>query len=114
MVFENLIDNAIKYTPERKNIVVEARQSFNHAEVNIIDEGVGILAKDIEKLFTKFTRIPNTLSVEAGGTGLGLYWAERIVKLHKGKIVIKSTIGKGSTFSVHLPLARKFFTVKAS
>ncbi len=113
MVFENLIDNAIKYTPERKKIQVKIRRQLNHADIKIIDEGVGIAAKDMAKLFKKFTRIPNNLSIEAGGSGLGLYWAERIVKLHKGRIDISSTPGKGSMFNVRLPLARKFFTAKS-
>ena len=114
MVFENLIDNAIKYTPEDKNIDVRIRRNPNSAEVKIIDEGVGIAPDDIEKLFRKFSRVPNSLSIESGGTGLGLYWAERIVKLHKGHIKISSKVGKGSTFSVRLPLAGKIITDKAS
>ena len=110
MVFENLIDNAIKYTPEKKNITVSIRRSATQAEVRIIDEGVGIDAADIEKLFRKFARVPNALSVEAGGSGLGLYWASRIIKLHHGRIEISSKLGQGSTFSVRLPLADKILT----
>jgi PAS domain S-box-containing protein len=114
MVFENLIDNAIKYTPEGKKIAVNIRRSIRTAEVNIVDEGVGIAPNDIEKLFRKFSRVPNPLSIESGGSGLGLYWAERIINLHKGRIKISSKLGMGSTFSVRLPLAGKIITDKTS
>jgi PAS domain S-box-containing protein len=114
MVFENLIDNAIKYTPENKKIQVNIRRFINSAEVNIVDEGVGIAPVDIDKLFRKFSRVPNPLSIESGGSGLGLYWAERIIKLHNGRIKINSKPGKGSTFSVRLPVASKIITDKIS
>ena len=114
MVFENLIDNAIKYTPSGKKIKVIVQRSTDNATVSIADQGVGIAPADIDKLFKKFSRIPNPLSVEAGGTGLGLYWAERIVKLHKGKVSIESTLGKGTTFNIRLPLASRLITAKDS
>jgi PAS domain S-box-containing protein len=113
MVFENIIDNAIKYSLPGKNIQVRVSQTKDHAHVSIIDEGVGIAAADLEKLFEKFSRVPNDLSVEAGGTGLGLYWAERIIKLHKGRIAVESVLGRGSTFSIRLPLAGKHITEKS-
>lgn len=113
MVFENLIDNAIKYTPEGKKIEVKIRRFINVAEVSVIDEGVGIARADIDKLFRKFSRVPNALSIESGGTGLGLYWAERIIKLHKGHIKVSSKLGKGSTFRVRLPVAAKIITDKS-
>jgi signal transduction histidine kinase len=109
-----LIDNAIKYTPENKKIQVNIRRFINSAEVNIVDEGVGIAPVDIDKLFRKFSRVPNPLSIESGGSGLGLYWAERIIKLHNGRIKINSKPGKGSTFSVRLPVASKIITDKIS
>lgn len=112
MVFENLVDNAIKYTPPRKKITVRITRKRAKVVVEVMDEGVGISADDIDKLFQKFSRIPNDLSVEAGGTGLGLYWAERIVKLHHGKIEITSTPKKGSSFNVSLPLIIKNHTDK--
>jgi PAS domain S-box-containing protein len=112
MVFENLIDNALKYTPEDKKIEVNVRRYITTAMVSIVDEGVGIAAEDIDKLFRKFSRVSNPLSVESSGTGLGLYWAERIVKLHKGRIKVHSKLGKGSTFSVRLPLAGRIITDK--
>lgn len=111
MVLENLLDNAIKYTPEQKKITVAIARSSNYAEVKIADQGVGIDEDNIKMVFNKFSRIPNPLSIEAGGTGLGLYWADKIVALHGGSIVLRSTVGKGSIFCIRLPIA-EFFTAK--
>lgn len=110
MVLENIIDNAIKYTPDGKNITIKAFRQHGNAVIQVIDEGVGIPKEDLHRLFQKFSRIANPLSVEAGGTGLGLYWAEKIVRLHGGCIKIKSTPNKGSIFSVLIPLAANILT----
>jgi signal transduction histidine kinase len=64
---------------------------------------VGIDKKDYPKLFQKFSRIPNQFSVLIDGTGLGLYWAEKVVSLHNGSIDVRSEVGKGSTFTINLP-----------
>lgn len=103
MVFENLIDNASKYS-ERDTIIeisVRARKSF--IKVKIADKGVGIGEEDLVKLFEKFSRIHNPLSTQAGGSGLGLYWAKKIVDLHSGTIEVESKPGVGTTFTVNLP-----------
>ncbi|HSH55308.1 MAG TPA: ATP-binding protein, partial [Candidatus Limnocylindrales bacterium] len=68
-----------------------------------IDEGVGISQEDQAKLFKKFSRIENPLSVKVGGTGLGLYWSKEIIEIHGGTIAVSSELGKGTTFSVYLP-----------
>lgn len=103
MVFDNLIDNANKYTPADKQISVELKQDKNNVIIEFIDEGVGIAKKDIPKLFEKFSRIDNPLSTIAGGTGLGLYWVKQIIDMHHGKIKVISTKGKGSRFIIYLP-----------
>lgn len=107
MVLENIIDNASKYTYPDKKITVTLKQQKGTIEVQIEDEGVGIGAEDMEKIFKKFSRVDNPLSVEAGGTGLGLHWAKRIVDLHNGTISVVSTINKGSVFTVSLPKIAK-------
>ena len=107
MVIENLIENASHYSKKGKKIDVNLKKSKINAILAVTDEGVGIKKTDMGKLFQKFSRIPNPLSVEAGGSGLGLYWAEKIIKLHDGKIKVNSTAGKGTTFSVYLPLKKK-------
>ena len=103
-VFLNLIDNSIKYTKEG---FVEVSLSENPNEETVTfsvhDSGVGISEETKAKLFTKFSR-GEAGALNTGGSGLGLYLAEEIVKAHKGHITIDSEgLGKGSTFSVVLP-----------
>lgn len=103
MVFENLIDNASKYTTHDKRVIVRVSEDPRDVRVDVIDEGVGIAPEDIDKLFEKFSRVYNHLSTEVGGTGLGLYWAKNIIDLHGGIIKVESTPGEGTTFSVIVP-----------
>ncbi|HEX8226617.1 MAG TPA: PAS domain S-box protein [Candidatus Saccharimonadales bacterium] len=103
MVFENLIDNASKYTPPGKRIALTVAVKQGAAQVTIEDEGVGIDPADMDKLFRKFSRLDNPLSIAVGGTGLGLYWAKKIIDLHDGTIQVDSVPGKGSLFTVLLP-----------
>ena len=105
MVLENLIDNASKYTFEGKNITVSVSHSRGRTSIAVSDEGVGMNPEDQEKVFQKFNRLDNPLSVKVGGTGLGLYWAKKIIDLHGGTIDIASKPGEGSTFTVCLPHA---------
>lgn len=104
MVLENLVDNASKYTPARKKIVISlSKAKDNSVKINIKDEGVGIPKQDIDKIFNKFVRIDNQLSVMVGGSGLGLYLVKKIVDLHDGRISVRSTLGKGTVFTLSLP-----------
>jgi PAS domain S-box-containing protein len=105
MVLENLIDNASKYSLQGKTITIGLRCTKKFFVVDITDQGVGISTADQEKLFKKFSRIDNPLSTLVGGTGLGLYWVQQIMSLHGGTVSVKSTLGKGSTFTVKMPLA---------
>lgn len=103
MVLENIIDNAGKYTYPNKTITITLRELKDSVIIKVADQGVGIPEADLGKIFNKFSRLNNKLSVAAGGTGLGLHWAKRIVDLHKGQIKIKSEVDKGSEFTVILP-----------
>lgn len=104
MVLENLVDNASKYTPESKEIVIELKRDPQDKLIVVIkDEGVGISVDDSAKIFDKFVRIDNPLSDTMGGSGLGLYLAKRIVDLHEGTIAVNSKPGKGSAFKITLP-----------
>jgi PAS domain S-box-containing protein len=103
MVLENLLDNASKYSPHGKTVRVAIKKDNGDVTIAIKDQGVGIKQKDIPKLFQKFSRLANPLSVSVGGTGLGLYWAKRVVELHNGTIEVESSYGEGSEFSVILP-----------
>lgn len=103
MVIENLIDNASKYSGEDKTVTVKLDEGDGEAKITIIDKGVGIKPEDQDKLFEKFSRIENPLSTQVGGTGLGLYWAKKIIDLHQGRVTFKSAVGEGTKFTIHLP-----------
>ncbi len=102
MVFDNLINNANKYSPRGSTVVVELVTSPTDVIVQVKDKGIGIDAKDIPKLFKKFSRAENVNST-VSGTGLGLYWAKKLIELHGGEINLSSELGRGTTFSVRIP-----------
>jgi PAS domain S-box-containing protein len=103
MVLENMIDNASKYSDPGKTVEVLVVEDKDKLVVTIKDDGVGIAPDDLDKLFEKFNRIHNHLSNHVGGTGLGLYWAKKVVDLHGGIIKVTSVPNEGSTFSILLP-----------
>lgn len=104
MIIDNLISNAIKYSFPNTTVNVRLTRKDDWAVVAITDHGVGIAEQDREQLFKKFNRIENPLSRSEGGSGLGLFLAYQLARAHGGNIDVKSTIGKGSTFTVMLPL----------
>jgi signal transduction histidine kinase len=103
MAIENLLDNAHKYTPEKKTIKIELRRRRSCAEIVISDQGIGIPQKDIHKIFDMFSRIENPLVVQEEGTGIGLYWAKKVVSLHGGSINVTSHQKTGTSFTIQLP-----------
>lgn len=107
MVLENLIDNASKYTPEEGTISVNVHEEGDSFVVSVADTGVGIDKASLAKLFKKFSRIPNYLSDKVGGSGLGLYWAYKIVLLHEGSIIVDSSPDNGTTFTITMPKGGK-------
>ncbi len=104
MVLDNLLSNASKYTPKGGSIEVDVIAMNHEVHIRVSDTGVGIDEEGKERLFTKFTRLDNELSMEVGGSGLGLFMANNIVSMHDGKIDVESILGSGSIFSVILPL----------
>ncbi len=103
MVFENLIDNAHKYSSPNTIIRITITLTRRSLKISIKDEGIGIYKKDMPKLFKKFSRIENPLSTTAGGTGLGLYWVQKVIELHQGTIAVHSKYRKGTEFIITLP-----------
>ena len=103
MAIENLVDNASKYTPEGKKITIKLSIKDNCACIEIKDQGVGIPLHDQQRIFEKFTRVENPLSIQVGGTGLGLYWVEKIIVLHGADMRIKSKVGSGTSFIITIP-----------
>ncbi|HSW66328.1 MAG TPA: CHASE domain-containing protein [Bacillota bacterium] len=103
MAIENVLSNAIKYTPTQGTISVSLFRRMGHIYIRITDTGVGIAQQDLEKMFKQFTRLPNEMSQQVGGTGIGLYLAKHLIELHGGTITVESQLGEGSTFTVILP-----------
>jgi len=100
---ENLITNALKYSPADRPVVVRIGSRDGDAIVSVADQGVGIPAEDIPHLFTRFYRAETGKKAE--GLGLGLYIVRLIVEAHGGRVWVESKVGKGSTFSLTLPCA---------
>jgi two-component system, OmpR family, phosphate regulon sensor histidine kinase PhoR len=107
-IIDNLVDNAIKYTPARGTITLCAEARDTDAVIMIRDTGVGIPAHSYDRIFDRFIRVDNPLRIKAGGAGLGLYIVKNLVELQHGKVWLTSEVGKGSTFYFSLPLAPKF------
>jgi len=105
-VLVNLVSNAVNYTPEQadKRIHIETQHSANEVIIQVADEGMGISAEDQQHIFDRFYRTPKARTQVSGGTGLGLAITKEIVELHGGSIHVDSQPGKGSTFTVRLPI----------
>ncbi|MCO4476515.1 essential two-component sensor histidine kinase [Streptococcus infantarius subsp. infantarius] len=102
-VLDNILNNAIKYSPDGGKITVSMKTTETQLIISISDEGLGIPKKDLPLIFDRFYRVDKARSRAQGGSGLGLAIAKEIVKQHKGFIWAHSTYGKGSTFTIVLP-----------
>ena len=102
-VIDNILNNAIKYSPDGGKITVSMKTTDDQMILSISDQGLGIPKEDLPKIFDRFYRVDKARSRAQGGTGLGLAIAKEIVKQHKGFIWAKSEYGKGSTFTIVLP-----------
>ncbi|HUG32088.1 MAG TPA: ATP-binding protein [Acidimicrobiia bacterium] len=99
----NLLDNAIRYTPEGGSITVTVNRDDGHASITIADTGVGIPTRDIERVFERFYRVDAARSRSTGGTGLGLSIVKHVAESHGGSVSVESELGVGSTFTIRLP-----------
>ena len=102
-VLDNIINNAIKYSPDGGRIIIRLMETHTDIIVSVSDEGLGISRKDIPHLFDRFYRVDKARSRAMGGSGLGLAIAQEVIQLHGGKIWVNSIENKGSTFFVSLP-----------
>ena len=100
-----LIDNALKYTPYEGSVTLSLTIHKHDAVVTVSDTGIGILPEDLPHIFERFYRADRTRSRDRGGTGLGLTIVQNIVQEHEGNIEVESTPGRGSTFTLKLPMA---------
>jgi two-component system phosphate regulon sensor histidine kinase PhoR len=104
-IIDNLISNAIRYTPPEGRVLVSCKTNGDHVTIEVSDTGIGIAPEQQERVFERFYRVDKARSREKGGTGLGLSIVKHLVQSFGGKMTLKSTIGRGSTFSVSVPLA---------
>ncbi len=102
-VLLNLIDNAVKYTPQGGRVSVRAEPQERMIRVDIEDTGVGIPENDLPRIFERFYRVDKARSREFGGTGLGLSIVKHIIHAHGGEVFVSSVVGKGSIFSITIP-----------
>ncbi len=102
-ILDNLIENAIKYTPEGGEIWVNARGDGDKVVINVTDTGIGVSPEDAGHIFQKFYRVDNSQTRQIGGTGLGLHLVKQRVEAMDGRVWVESAFGEGSTFFVSLP-----------
>ena len=100
----NLVDNAIKYSEPGKKVELEAKRTGSEIVITVRDEGCGIPKEHLQRIFERFYRVDKGRSRKEGGTGLGLSIVKHIVSSHRGSIDVESSPGRGSAFSIHLPV----------
>ncbi len=105
-VFENIIGNAIKYSPDGEPVEVRVTETDHTVRIAVHDEGIGIPSDEMKFLFERFTRASNAKRSKIKGTGLGLYLAKTLVERHGGNIQVQSKLSEGSTFTIVLPRMR--------
>ena len=106
VVLQNLLENAIKYTPAGGDVTIGVHNKGHCVEIVVKDSGIGIPAKDQKNIFQRFYRAPNAVLTETVGSGLGLYIVKNIIDHHKGTIAFTSERGKGTMFSITLPVSK--------
>ena len=103
IIITNLLDNAVKFSPDAAEVICIIRLEGGAVMVSIRDHGIGIAPEDMDRLFVRFSRLPSRAGFEVPGTGLGLYLARELARLHGGDILAVSRVGEGSEFSLTLP-----------
>jgi two-component system phosphate regulon sensor histidine kinase PhoR len=104
-IMQNLLDNAVRYSPEGGQITISASERGDGLAISVSDTGIGIPKAEQERIFERFYRVDAARSRESGGTGLGLSIVKHLVEVHGGRIEVDSEVGRGSTFSIILPRA---------
>ena len=102
-MFANLVENAVKYTPQGGRVEVSGESNEDEVVVRVSDTGIGIPPENLARIFERFYRVDKARSKETGGTGLGLSIVRHIAQNHGGHVAVESELGEGSTFTVYLP-----------
>ena len=103
LLVRNLVDNAIRYSAEGAEVIVDVRSENGETRVRVRDTGIGIPSRDLGRIFERFYRVDRARSRETGGTGLGLAIVKHVVENHGGRTSVESELGRGTTFEVTLP-----------
>ncbi|MNK11551.1 Sensor histidine kinase YycG [compost metagenome] len=103
-VISNLLNNAVKYSPIGTLVTLSTEQTTDQVIIRVKDQGKGIQAHDLEKLFERYYRVESSENKHISGFGIGLYLSAEIIKRHEGKIWAESKLNEGTTFTVSLPL----------
>lgn len=114
LMIKNLLDNAVRYTPEGGTVRLEVARGNGIATVTVQDDGIGIPMQSQARIFERFYRVDKDRARESGGTGLGLSIVKHVAELHGGHIAVKSELGEGSVFTARLPLTEPSNGVEAS
>lgn len=99
----NLLENAVKYSPDGSAVEVRADRHDDHVDLVVTDHGIGIPTRDLERVFERFYRVDQARSRDTGGTGLGLAIVRHVVTNHRGEVLVSSREGEGSTFTLRIP-----------
>jgi two-component system phosphate regulon sensor histidine kinase PhoR len=103
-IVSNVVDNGIKYTPEGGRVSVSVANEGLYVRISVRDTGIGMTRDERERVFEEFYRVKNDRTADIPGTGLGLSLVKRLVDLHQGTISVQSEPGRGSEFTIHLPV----------
>jgi GAF domain-containing protein/anti-sigma regulatory factor (Ser/Thr protein kinase) len=106
-VLDNLVDNAIKFTPDEGDVSVHLTKDGGYTHIKVTDTGIGVPEDQLTRIFDRFYQVDGSMTRRYGGTGLGLALVKEIVEAHQGKVSVESTAGKGSTFHIALPNLRR-------
>ncbi len=106
-VMVNLLSNAINYSKEGTKVTITAKKTAENAVIEVQDQGIGIEQAELPRLFERFYRVDRARSRDSGGTGLGLAIVKHLIEAHGGTVEVKSTIGVGTTFTIHLPISQE-------
>jgi two-component system phosphate regulon sensor histidine kinase PhoR len=99
----NLVSNAIKYSPRGTEVTIAVKNAAQGVSIEVADQGYGIPEESLSRVFEKFYRVPRVEDVDVPGTGLGLALVREIVELHSGSVVVRSSVGSGSVFTLWVP-----------